>query len=282
MIVPILMAALKSYLVLAGGLGSSTYVQDEITRYYSDKNIKVLYAKEPEELYVFTSTFYSFINESYSPLAVCKGLVIDRLQHICHHTSVIPIQNSGVSYGILYSERYSKKHAAQRPVTNLLDGYKYATGQIDWIFCRGQKLTNTEPIMRRYSRIISPTNPNDDWKFGVVMSKLEPGRRPDSLDENGGVEIICYAVSDSGPSPLGARTSPKRNFIWRKRSNPLRVDYQLFVFVEPGQLRFEARVIVDGEPVDQAEALKLQWLDDPTAEDRENGYGFQDGLIKGL
>jgi len=46
------MAVYQSYLVLAGGLGSSEYVQTEITKHYKDRNIKVLYAKEPKELYV--------------------------------------------------------------------------------------------------------------------------------------------------------------------------------------------------------------------------------------
>src|SRR4051812_42287595 len=79
-----LMVAGQSYIVLSGGLGSSKYVQTKIEEYYQRRSIPVLFSTDPGEPYVPSSPFPLFAKRLYSPLAVCKGLVIDRMQRLCH------------------------------------------------------------------------------------------------------------------------------------------------------------------------------------------------------
>src|SRR2546423_4728458 len=92
-------------------------------------------------------------NRSYSPLAVSKGLVIDRVQRYLHGTSVL--RCSHASYGVIYNERYDgSKHFRQMPVKNPLDGHNYAVDQIDWFIRRG-RIIGDQPIRRQFSFLAS-------------------------------------------------------------------------------------------------------------------------------
>ncbi|KAI9767085.1 MAG: hypothetical protein M1840_005873 [Geoglossum simile] len=267
-----------SYLVLSGGLGSSRYVQTQFTKEYSDRGIKVLFAKETEE----------------PPLAVCKGLVIDRMQRICHNASVFRTRRFRSSYGILYSERYDKsKHSGQKSIKNSLDGHKYAENQIDWIIRRGDEISEDETISRKYSRIVSPpnnhssnNNANTTWRDGVVTSDLPPASLPPSL-HSPGAQVICYIVSDLGPSPdpdttAGITQRRKSSISWKKF---LQVDYDLLVYTEPDSLRFA--IMVGGEPRNEPHAVRVQWINTPEEAgsadgSREEGSESQSGFFVGL
>ncbi|KAI9768044.1 MAG: hypothetical protein M1839_004204 [Geoglossum umbratile] len=245
-----------SYLVLSGGLGSSRYVQTEFTERYSDQDITVLFANETDE----------------PPLAVCKGLVIDRMQRICHNASVFRSRRFRSSYGILYNERYDKnRHADQRSVKNPLDGHKYAENQIDWIIRKGDEITEDEPITRRYSRIVSPGNASNSWRDGVVISDLPPSDLPSYLDGRGSARVINYIVSDLGPS-LDAEgvTQKRKSLTWKKF---LQVDYDLLVFIEPDGLRFE--IVVGGEARNEPQVLRVQWTSNQGGEPAESEEGSE-------
>jgi hypothetical protein len=252
-------------------------VQAEITKRYEDKNIEVLFAGEDKDLYVPDPCFLHYINILHSPLAVCKGLVINRLQHFSDKVSVIPTRNSA-SYGILCSELFDKKHVGQRGIKNQLDGNKYARYQIDWLIVRGEKLREGDPIKRRYSRIVSPVNRGDNWEFGVVRSILAPPSLPHFLDGGGGSKVICHVVSNLGPSSDDTGVARKRG-LTRRTVQFLRVDYELSAIIEPGKLRFQARII--GQEESEAQTLEVHWQDDQP-QDRERVDGFSDCLIRNL
>jgi hypothetical protein len=206
------------------------------------------------------------------------------MQRIRHNASVFRTRRFRSSYGILYSERYDKtKHSGQKPVKNSLDGHKYAENQIDWIIRKGDEISENEPISRRYSRIVSPPNthnPNTNtaWRDGIVTSDLAPTDLPPSL-HTPGAQVICYIVSDLGPSPdpetTAGITQRRKSISWKKF---LQVDYDLLVFTEPDGLKFE--IMVGGEARNEPHALKVPWRITPEGEsaDSKEGSESQNGF----
>ncbi|CZR51443.1 uncharacterized protein PAC_01319 [Phialocephala subalpina] len=234
-----------SYIFLAGGLGSSKYVQDELVGHYT--RLKVLFAPVPEDL----------------PLAVCKGLVIDRLQFFSNNLPVIPIRFSNASYGILCKEIYQKKHAGQQSVKNDLDGKKYAENQIDWFVLRDEKPLWRHSITKLYSLIVDTAKVTDSWSFSVVRSTLEHSRLPTFLDGKGGAKVMCHVISDSGTSLHDCGTIQKRRLIG-KRFVYSRVVCELSAMIGVAKMEFTGRVVgYDNMP----QVFKVQWPADPQVED---------------
>ncbi|CZR65459.1 uncharacterized protein PAC_15359 [Phialocephala subalpina] len=245
-----------STLFLAGGLGSSKYLQDEMIKYYKD--IKVMFAPDPEDL----------------PLSVCKGLVIDRLQHFSDHASVISIRSTSASYGILCREVYNKRrHSGQPFVKDQLDGIKYADNQIDWIVVRGQNPAQEDTVIRRYSRVVSPENPPESWGFAVVRSQAKPDKLRTFIEGHRGPRIICHAMSDG---EAGSNRAPiiHRRELMTKKYRFCRIDYELSATVGLGKMKFQIKIF--GQADSKRETLKVAWQQD----DEFSEYGERCALIK--
>ncbi|KAF8856171.1 hypothetical protein BDZ45DRAFT_727645 [Acephala macrosclerotiorum] len=247
-----------STIFLAGGLGSSKYLQDKMMEYYKDIEIKV--APNPED----------------PPLSVCRGLVIDRLQHFSDHASVISIRSTSASYGILCSELYNNRtHLGQPFVKDQLDGIKYADNQIDWVVFRGQNPAQEDTVIRRYSRVVSPGNPPGHWGFAIVRSQAKRDRLPTFIEGDRGPEIICYVISDgeagSNRAPIIHRRELKGMGKNRRFS---RIDYELLATVGLGKMKFQIKIV--GQADNTLETLNVAWeQDDELAE-----YGERCTLIK--
>jgi len=205
--------------------------------------------------------------------------VIDRLQHRFGQTSVIPVQSCTASYGILCNELYdSKKHPKQILVKNQVDGKRYAKSQIDWFIKRGQRLQQNGVITRRYSRLVSPKNLEIPWTFTIV-SELSADVLPawlDTSDAAADAEVICRVVSDSCLSAANPAATQKRGLL-SKKVKFVKVEYEVTAVVEPGKLGFKIRII--GEPENESELLKVQWLDNQVIEDGAKDSG-EEGLIR--
>ncbi|CZR64596.1 uncharacterized protein PAC_14494 [Phialocephala subalpina] len=253
-----------SYIFLAGGLGSSKYLQDEIENHYKDKNIKVLFAKNPID----------------PPLAVCKGLVIDRLQHFTDQTSVIPIKGSSASYGILCWELYGNQHSEQ-PAVKKIDGNRYAENQIDWLIFKGRKPPQGDTVKRRYSRVVEPGNETNRWGFAVVWSRVPLENLPSVLELHGPAAVICYVVwePDAGAKHVGALK--KRRLPWKKKY--WLVGYELTAVMTLGKLKFKSKIVRqaanEDEDEDEGEEfdLKVRWPAETGVVESEERCG----LIKG-
>ncbi|KAE8449334.1 hypothetical protein EG329_008235 [Mollisiaceae sp. DMI_Dod_QoI] len=244
------------HLFLAGGLGSSKYVQDQIARHCKD--LRVLFAPEPENL----------------RLAVCKGLVIDRLQHFSEHIPVI-IRNTNASYGILCRELRSKKHSGQPKEKSLVDNRTYARRQIEWLAFRDQEPARGErvPIRGRYSLILDATAKiGDNWGFSVVRSSLEKEKLPTFLGRQGGAEVICHVFGGIGTDFTNSARIRRR--VLSLRQYP-QVDCELSAIIEVGKIEFAIKLIGDEDAPPQP--LEVQW----NVDRRMNGDEM-DGLIRSM
>ncbi|CZR55854.1 uncharacterized protein PAC_05742 [Phialocephala subalpina] len=242
-----------SSIFLAGGLGSSIYVQEHIVEHCI--NMKVLFAPKPEDL----------------PLAVCKGLVFDRWQHSSNKLPVIPIRNSNASYGILCKELYSKKkHSAQTYTRNPLDGRNYVEKQIDWLVLKNGR--RDECVRRMYSLILTADKIIDTWGFSVVRSTLEPTRLPTSLDGKGGATVICHVIADP-EADLHDAISSRRRTLTGKKFVFSQVNCELSADIRVGKMEFGIRLTGEGNGTPQA--LKVQWEENNRLAGREI-----DGLVR--
>lgn len=220
------------------------------------------------------NTFNFLCSYITSPIAVCKGLVIDRLQNFTDQASVIPIKASSASYGILCWEVYGKKHSGQRFVKNRIDGNKYAANQIDWLIVKGKMSKEGDRIKRRYSRVIDLDDQTKKWSFGVVWSQAPLDNLPTFLDADVNAAVICYAVWESESRAEHNGTLRRRRLVGKQYSI---VDYELTAIMTLGKLKFKSEIV--GLAAKNGEVdLKVRWPEETgDVEDEE-----QCGLIKGL
>ncbi|CZR68337.1 uncharacterized protein PAC_18236 [Phialocephala subalpina] len=229
-----------SYLFLAGGLGSSKYVQDRLVEHYKSIAMQVLFAPNPDDL----------------PLAVCKGLVIDRVQNLCQDGPVIPIRRSKSSYGILYKDLYGEKHSGQPPTTNQLDGQRYAENQIDWLVVKGSHYQRGQLVPRFYSILADPNMAEQSWGFSVVHSTSDARTLPTFLDNRGDVKVVCHVTSRPQARLHECGIAQKRGLIAR-RTMFSRVNYKLSAEIGVGT--FEFKSMIAGQMEAKSQTLKVQW-----------------------
>ncbi len=114
---------METHLILCGGLGNSPYVQERLTTYFHQggknvnaRNMRVRPAPDPQ-------------------LAVCKGLVSDRVIKLRSGASIIKSRCCRASYGIQCRERHDKKnreHMGRPVVKDKIDGKLYVERSIVW------------------------------------------------------------------------------------------------------------------------------------------------------
>ncbi|CZR50401.1 uncharacterized protein PAC_00273 [Phialocephala subalpina] len=252
----VILAVWKPCLILSGGLGSSKYVQDVIVKHFGD--LRVLFAPDPNDL----------------PLAVCKGLVIDRLQHFSCHMPVIPIRSSKASYGILCREIHNgKKHSGQPSTKNQLDGKKYARKQIDWLVRKGENPVRGGCVKRTYSLILDDNTTTSSWGFSIVCSTLEADSLPAFLGgKSGGASVLCHVISDPD-ADLPDGVSFQRRALLMRRISYSRIDCELSATIGVGKMEFTLKIFGEGE--DTSQELKVRWEDSTRTAGRE-----LDGLIR--
>lgn len=111
-----------SHLVLSGGLGNSAYVQARLRQHYGStslpnaRGISVRIAPDPQ-------------------LAVCKGLVADRIRKLITSHSVLGWRCCRSSYGTMCKIMYDKRnpeHAGKQLVRDPLNGKMYIMQAIAW------------------------------------------------------------------------------------------------------------------------------------------------------
>ncbi|KAI9768634.1 MAG: hypothetical protein M1840_004831 [Geoglossum simile] len=248
-----------SHFILSGGLGSSAYVQREIKARYEQRGMTVLADTDPQE----------------PPVAVCKGLVLDRMQRICYGTSVLRTRCCRASYGILQDEKYKKdKHEEQTPFKCPFNGKSYVPNRIYWIISKGKTINEDTPIKHKIRRRIGLEDSSNGWEDIVVISKFHPDCLPQYLDQ-GDSRPVCRLLSNLGqgsqaPGPPGV-TTKRKSLIGKKY---LQVDYELLVYFEQESLRFEVRVI--GEEQGESKTVKAEWI----FEDGQLAHGTREGQLQ--
>jgi hypothetical protein len=176
------------------------------------------------------------------------------MQQKLHGTSVFSTRRSRFSYGVVCDEVYNKdKHSRQNSVKNPLDGTKYALNQIAWFICKGDVVTENEPITHQCFRIFSPDAPDFKWKDKIVISRLSLGRLPCSWDHPGDAKVVSEIEADLGPDP--GVTSKRKHMFGRRY---LRVDYELSISIRPEDLDF--KTMVNGAQKSESQTLRAQWI----------------------
>lgn len=115
-------SAVITYLILSGGFGSSPYLQSRLRSRYALGNnhracvrdLQILRVPKPQ-------------------LAVCHGLVLDRVQYLKENRVVYSERICRNSYGVVYRVEYDPSKHLGEPVTyDVRDRKTYVLNQIDW------------------------------------------------------------------------------------------------------------------------------------------------------
>lgn len=212
---------------------------------------------------------------------MCKGLVIDRLQHYSHNLPVIPIRSSNSSYGILCREIYDKQRSdkTQPHSRSPLDREKYVEKQIDWLVYEDNRPLRGECVTKNYSLVLDASNTTHKWGFSVVRSTLEPDKAlPTFLDGTGGAMVICH-VTATTEADLRDKVSKQRRTLMGmgKKCISSRVDCELSAIIGAGKMEFTVRIKADGDTYSTPQKLEVKWEEIP----RPTGGGIN-SLIRDL
>lgn len=113
-----------SHLVLSGGLGQSPYVQQRLRDRYGEGS------------YTYANAQTMQVRVAPDPqLAVCKGLVADRLRKLKAGEGVLGWRCCRASYGLICKELYNKnnpKHFMRKTERDARDGKLYVPDCVDW------------------------------------------------------------------------------------------------------------------------------------------------------
>lgn len=160
-----------AHLVLSGGLGNSAYVQSELRKYYARttlpnaRNICVRIAPDPQ-------------------LAVCKGLVSDRVRKLLTSHSVLGWRCCRASYGTMCKILYDKKnsdHQGKQLVKDPMNGKMYIMQAIAWFVRKGEPVSVDKPIVHNFIKKVSPGDPRRAFPTSVIESTLDAHSLPDQI-----------------------------------------------------------------------------------------------------
>ncbi|KAI5795049.1 hypothetical protein EDC01DRAFT_629803 [Geopyxis carbonaria] len=240
---------IKSYLVLSGGLGSSHYVKMLLTQYFhpestSASNLSAPYPNLPAPSPCARNM--EILQAAEPQLAVCKGLVIDRMLRLSTGTVVIS-RLSRASYGILYNEKFNKvKHRGQSPQIDPIDGKYYAMDQIRWLIDQGSPIDERKPLRHAFSRNIDFNGKHKRWRDRVVMYNGPQEFRPMYLREGETVpqyfQVVREILSDLEPRisdvATGAATKKYRHWF-RIGSKYWQINYEMRIAIGAADVGFE-------------------------------------------
>lgn len=214
--------------------------------------MQILVDEGPQEPYVSSFKFVRWHTrlQANSPLSVCKGLVLDRMQRLLYGTSVLRNRHCRVSYGIVLNEVYKKNvHKDREIFIGPADGRKYVK-RIQWFIKKGYNISD-DPIRLDRTRIASFENPDTTWEDIIVTSKLPHDCLPEYLRQ-GDSRVVCQILSSS---ELGRLTSKRRYLALGRKY--LRGEYEMIVFIEQENLRFETRV--NGVKAGEGQITQVPW-----------------------
>lgn len=161
-----------AHLVLSGGLGNSAYVQACLRDYYTRmaptnaKQIRVRVAPDPQ-------------------LAVCKGLVADRVRKLVTSHSVLGWRCCRASYGTMCKILYDKKnpeHQGRQLVKDPMNGKLYIMQAIAWFVKKGEPVSVDTPIVHNFIKKVNPGDPRMAFPTTVIESEVEAARLPDQMN----------------------------------------------------------------------------------------------------
>ncbi|OAL00042.1 hypothetical protein IQ06DRAFT_250606 [Phaeosphaeriaceae sp. SRC1lsM3a] len=237
-----------SHLVLSGGLGNSAYVQSALRRHYAGtmipnaQSISVRIAPDPQ-------------------LAVCKGMVGDRVRKLMTSRSVLGWRCCRASYGTLCKIAYDKKnpdHEGKELVRDPMNGKMYIVQSIAWFVRKGEPVSVDQPIVHRFVKKVSPGDPRRAFPTSVIESSLEAGNLPSQMNHD--TRILCEISSDLSVADEKKFVEKNKNF-WSMKKHYFRIEYSVRVLIGPADIRFE--LWFDDQKLSRDQSIKVEWT--PTA-----------------
>ncbi|KAE8828155.1 hypothetical protein PTNB85_07340 [Pyrenophora teres f. teres] len=234
-----------AHLVLSGGLGNSAYVQSQLRKYYARttfpnaESIRVSIAPDPQ-------------------LAVCKGLVSDRVRKILTSRSVLGWRCCRASYGTVCKIAYDKKnpdHQNKELVRDPLNNKLYITQSIAWFVKKGAPVSVDEPIEHNFIKKINPGDPRRAFPTTVIESDLEAALLPDQMNQH--TRILCEINSDLSAADE-KKFQEKNKRFWSLQKHYLRIEYTVRVLIGPADIRFE--LWFDDQKLSRDESIKVEWI----------------------
>ncbi|KAI9704654.1 MAG: hypothetical protein M1820_005402 [Bogoriella megaspora] len=235
-----------SHLILSGGLGQSAYVQSKLKERYgmgadlhpNAQFMQVRIAPDPQ-------------------LAVCKGLVSDRIRKLTVGQSILGWRCCRASYGIVCKELYdkSKKHHHGRETRkDPNDGKIYVLKSIDWFVKKGEPVSIDSPIEHEFARKIRPEDPVRVFPTEIVVSYDDADNLPCWFGP--GVQRLCDIESDLSSADERQFKEKNRQF-WKPGERYFSVRYQVRVIIGPADLRFE--LWFNGQKLSKDKSIKVEW-----------------------
>ncbi|KAK4171395.1 hypothetical protein QBC36DRAFT_340044 [Triangularia setosa] len=167
------------YFILSGGLGSSAYVQQRVREAFPAP-IKVVAADGDEP-----------------PLAVAKGLVLDRKQKARHGKPVLGVRKARVSYGVVTQEKYDpERHEEHERIQSGLDGEYVVENQVKWVIKKGQDIDTQNGVRcKRFSKAFNNRDHPGVSRRELVICHRDKDDLPNSKTD---VDVfsLCTVESD--------------------------------------------------------------------------------------
>ncbi|KAL8901352.1 MAG: hypothetical protein Q9207_005247 [Kuettlingeria erythrocarpa] len=248
-----------NHLILAGGLGHSPYVQDRLRARFvrggghpNATNIQVRVAPDPQ-------------------LAVCKGLVGDRLRRLKAGKPVLKWRCCRASYGTICKEIYDSSnpmHIGRPTVKDAMNGKLYVTQSIAWFIKKvdtlpaGKPVSLDEPITHSFHRKMSPGDPRRAFPTSIVESDAEEQFLPYHMGI-GDARVLCEIESDLSTADETKFKEKNRRF-WNLGKHYFKVDYDVKVLIGPADVRFE--LWFNGQKLSKDQSIRVEWVAAPPAE----------------
>ncbi|KAF2728383.1 hypothetical protein EJ04DRAFT_546806 [Polyplosphaeria fusca] len=233
-----------AHLVLSGGLGNSAYVQSQLRAHYQSsgvpnaRHIRVRIAPDPQ-------------------LAVCKGMVSDRVRKLLTSQSVLGWRCCRASYGTVCKILYNPAdptHAGKELVRDPMNGKMYVSNAIAWFVRKGEPITVDRPIIHNFIKKVGAGDPRRAFPTSVVECNLESWQLPDSM--NASTRILCEIQSDLSGADEKKFVEKNRRF-WSLGKHYFKVEYQVKVLIGPADIRFELWFANQKMSLDKS--IKVEW-----------------------
>ncbi|EKG18078.1 hypothetical protein MPH_04768 [Macrophomina phaseolina MS6] len=239
-----------SYLVVSGGLGSSPYLRQRLRERYQAgaanhhpnvEDIQILLAPEPQ-------------------LAVCHGLVMNRVQEITSDRLVYTSRCCRANYGIVCRERYDpRRHVSEDVILDPHDKKKWVDGQIHWVIKKGDSIAVRRGIRHPYRLKRALGTERAPWRTQIVMSALPPDQLPSSLKQQKGqphsVSSVCTIESSLEHADMQRKNA--RWYHWAREY--WLAEFEMRILLGPADLRFQLWG-KDGQRLDREERdVAVEW-----------------------
>lgn len=174
-----------SHLVLSGGLGNSAYVQSKLRKHFQNnkhpnaRDMRVRIAPDPQ-------------------LAVCKGLVSDRVRKLLTSRSILGWRCCRASFGTLCKVAYDRKnpmHQGKDLVKDPMNGKQYIAQSIAWFVKKGEPVSVDVPVVHNFIKRISPGDPRRAFPTSVVESTLDAHRLPEQMTDRKSTQTRMWRIT---------------------------------------------------------------------------------------